>query len=95
MAKKPYNFRGHKFIYDHDNCEVKWVTKATQEDYEAVIRLPHIYEIIDGWSVLDSVGLSKENWKNREARDGYLGMWIDEIEEECRYILKTEFSDLF
>ena len=36
----------------------------------------------DGYIVLDSAGLSAENWKDREARDGYLTAWSNDLDAE-------------
>ena len=37
--------------------------------------------------VIDSVGLSRENWKNREARNEYLDGWIAEMYDSLDYLL--------
>ena len=45
----------------------------------------------DGYEVVDSIGLSRKNWDNVEARKEYLQMWNDELNEEAAY-LAEEFK---
>ena len=87
--------RGKKlFRYDYDNALVLWVFKATkneindnkewQEKYGK-----NLWDIDDdGYIEISSVGLGKVNWTNKDARDGYLDLWIDELEEESRWLAK-------
>lgn len=48
----------------------------------------YIGEIDGELEVLDSVGLSKENWDNKEARDEYLDEYIMDLNEEESYMTK-------
>ena len=36
----------------------------------------------DGYIVLDTIGLSRENWADKEARDSYLFGWCNDLDEE-------------
>ena len=44
----------------------------------------------NGMLEITSAGLSRENWENKESRAEYLGVWVDEIEEEAA-ILAADF----
>ena len=48
----------------------------------------YIGEIDEEIEILDSVGLSKENWDNKEARDEYLDQYIMDLNEEESYMTK-------
>lgn len=48
----------------------------------------YIGEIDREIEILDSVGLSKENWDNKEARDEYLDQYIMDLNEEESYMTK-------
>lgn len=48
----------------------------------------YIGEIDGEIEILDSVGLSKENWDNKEARDEYLDQYIMDLNEEENYMTK-------
>ena len=48
----------------------------------------YIGEIDGEIEILDSVGLSKENWDNKEARDEYLDQYIMDLNEEESYMTK-------
>lgn len=91
MKSKPYK-RGKKlFRYDFDHGVVEYIYKADKEmlqDNEEWMakRNKPLWEIDeDGYFIAECVGLRRENWKNKESRDGYLDQWIDEMEEEFRY----------
>ena len=45
----------------------------------------------DGFTDLMGVGLSKANWENKEAREEYLSMWSDDLDDETR-ILEKEYE---
>lgn len=48
----------------------------------------YIGEIDGEIEILDSIGLSKENWDNKEARDEYLDQYIMDLNEEESYMTK-------
>lgn len=93
MKSKAYKYGRKEFRYDYENGLVEWVTKATDEerkDNEEWMKKFNkpLWDIDeDGYIKIDSVGLSKENWKHKEMRDSYLGQWCDEIEEETRCLV--------
>lgn len=37
--------------------------------------------------IVDEVGLHKENWENREARNEYIDGWRAELDEELAYLI--------
>ena len=91
MKSKVYKLEGKLFRYNFDRCTVEYVAKAGEEELkdeaewmqkygEPLFGIGH-----DGYMVIDSIGLSRENWENREARDGYLSAWAADLEaESCR-----------
>lgn len=89
MKSKPYKLNGKLFRYDDENCLVEYIEKADPETVKAdeEWRADHqgrsLYGVgADGYIVLDTAGLSRENWKNREARDGYLSAWCNDLDAE-------------
>ena len=93
---KVYEKRGYSFRYDYDHAVVKLVSKASEDDLELNQKWTEkngrpLFDIDeDEYIECDSVGLSRENWDDKEAREEYLDGWIDEFEEEVSY-LAAEF----
>ena len=86
-----YNYKGKKFRYDYENCLVERVYKADKEmladneEWIAKYGKP-LFDIDEkGYEVIAAVGLSVENWRNKEVRNEYLDGWIWEMNEEVRY----------
>lgn len=71
-----YKYRGKEFAYDKDEALVILLFRDTDEEGEDA-----------PWREMDAVGLSKDNWKNKDARDGYLDTYIDERDEEFAYMM--------
>ena len=97
---KEYEKIGKKtFRYDEKNAIVEYVSKATPEMYAddeewfAKYGKPLWGIDDDGYIVLDSAGLSREHWKNRESRIEYLTEWTYEIEDEVAYLME-EFVEV-
>ena len=80
----PVRMNKKVFIYDRDDAVVCWVQKINKDtsDWEK----KHFGTINDTWLIIDSVGLGRDNWRNRETREMYLQQWCDEIEEECSFL---------
>ena len=79
------------FRYDYENALVEWVEKPSAEMLEdnKEWQAKHgrdLWDIVDSYVVIDSVGLRLENWKNKESRLEYLGNWADELSEECSWL---------
>lgn len=98
MKSKPYKMDGKLFRYDFDNAVVEYVYKADadtiaeEEEWKAAHDGRPLFGIDkDGYSVLDSAGLRRENWLNKEARDEYLSLWADELDEEYR-CMRADFE---
>lgn len=90
MKSKPYKLRGKLFRYDFDNGVVEYIAKADAETLasEAEWKAKHngnsLYGIgEDGYMILDSAGLNRENWKNKARRDEYLAEWAADLDEEA------------
>ena len=56
------------------NAEIEWEQKHGSQLYGVGA---------DGYIVLESAGLRKENWMNTATRKEYLSGWADELEEEA------------
>lgn len=90
-----YKVRDKLFQYDFDECMVYWVSKPNKdilEDNEEWMS-KHGHPLFpindDGYmDVTDGVGLAKSNWQDKEARNEYLEMWCDELDEESAILLK-------
>ena len=97
LKSNVYRYRGKLFRYDFDNAVVEYIYKASKEDIEdeeSWIR-EHgrpLFDIDDkGYIVVDSVGLSQKNWKNKAARDEYLYQYCVDLDEEAE-ALRREFE---
>lgn len=88
MKSKPYKLHGKLFRYDFDRRVVEYISKAGTEEIadEAEWKKKHGGELFgidgDGYIVLDTVGLSMDNWTNKGAREEYLAEWVFELDEE-------------
>ena len=86
---EPYKYGKKLFRYDYNERLVEWIHKPSedelndnkewQEKYQK-----DLWEIVDGYVVVDRVGLRMENWDNVESRKSYLQNWCDDIEEETQ-----------
>lgn len=90
MKSKPYKLRGKLFRYDFDNGVVEYIAKADAETLasEAEWKASHngasLYGIgADGYIVLATAGLSRDNWKKKACRNEYLAGWADDLDEEA------------
>lgn len=88
MKSRVYKLDGKLFRYNFDCCTVEYVTKAGKDELkdEAEWIQNHGKPLFgidhDGYMVIDSIGLSRENWENREARDDYLHGWSQDLDAE-------------
>lgn len=80
------------FRYDDARCVVQYVDKATPDMYEDDREWMEKYGKPlwgidgDGYIVLDSVGLSREHWNDKDSRIEYLTEWTWEIADEVSYL---------
>lgn len=88
MKSKPYRYQKKLFRYDFDNCVVEYIAKATKEQIGEEIEWEQkhgsqLYGIdADGYMVLATAGLRKENWTRKAVRDEYLFEWCIDLDEE-------------
>lgn len=87
MKSKVYKLDGKMFRYNFDRSTVEYVAKAGKEELkdEAEWMQKHgepLFGIDHDGYMIDSIGLSRENWENREARDGYLHGWAQDLDTE-------------
>lgn len=97
-----YKFRNYMFMYDKENSIVYSVAKMgakerkNNEEWLINYNKPLFETDPSGnYILLNSVGLRRENWSNKEVRDEYLAGWCSELDEELAYwmnILKDEFG---
>mgnify|MGYP003571350182 CR=1 FL=1 len=93
MKSKPVKINGKLFRYDYENSVVEYIYKPSPEEIadNAEWETRHGYPLyhVDetGYEVLDSIGLRRENWDNRETRMEYLHGWAEELEEETRCMM--------
>jgi len=91
MKKQIYKRGKRTFRYDFDRAVVEYVAKADPEMLEDNAEWQakygkNLWDIDDdGYMVVDSAGLSRANWKNKESRNYYLDEWNYELDEECAY----------
>lgn len=82
-----YRRGGKCFRYDFQSCVVQLVHKAGKEELAdnaqwMTERGKPLWDIDEsGYMVADTVGLSPENWLNKEAWDEYLDEWLFELDE--------------
>lgn len=91
---KPYKLEGKLFRYDFDQSIVEYIAKAEKEDLEneAEWKREHAGQPLcgidaDGYMVLDTIGLSAENWRNKEARDDYLRGLCFDLDEQAACLM--------
>lgn len=97
---KPYAYKrgGRWFRYNGETSEVEWCAKATEEEYREnknwIRKFGEPLWKIDEYGLMTvcSAGLHRSNWLNKEARDEYLDVWNEQIEEECNAISAAELS---
>lgn len=88
MKSKPYKLSGKLFRYDFDQSVVERIYKAgaeevaDNEEWMEKYGKPLFDIDADGYVVVTTVGLHKDNWKNKEARDEYLHEWAFDLDEE-------------
>jgi hypothetical protein len=73
---KHYNVKGRLYRYNYEACELEWISW-----FDSVFEGDELVEVkLDEPMVIDSIGLSPENWKDNPE------YWIDcyaaEVEEE-------------
>lgn len=90
-----YKVRDKLFQYDFDECMVYWVSKPNkdilEDNDEWMSKHGHpLFPINDDgyMDVTDGVGLAKSNWQDKEARNEYIEMWCDELDEENAILLE-------
>ena len=79
MKSNPYKLNGKLFRYNFDTCVVEYIQKADQETMQEDAEWKRNH---DGYIILETIGLSRENWKDKEARDGYLSVWCNDLDAE-------------
>lgn len=91
-----YKRDGFSFRYNFDRCLVEYVSKASKEELADNEEWQqkygrNLWDIDEnGYIVIDAVGLRPENWKNKEARDGYLDEWIFDLREAVAWEMKFD-----
>lgn len=87
---KVYEQDGKLFRYNYDDAVVEYVYKATEDDKaeEAEWKEKYgssLYHIdSDGYAVINSIGLHRDNWEHEGLRREYIAQWIADLDEELR-----------
>lgn len=77
-----------KFRYDYENHVVEYVFKPTKKQIaeNEAEKMESGYDFLKvdekGYSVITTIGLREENWKNKGVREEYLAEWSAELDEE-------------
>lgn len=89
MKTQIYRFRGKIFRYRFDDAVVEYIAKADAEmiaDDEEWKKTHNGRSLLDidqdGYIVLATAGLRKENWTRKAVRDEYLFGWCIDLDEE-------------
>ena len=85
MKSAIYKFNDRKFRYDYDRCLVEYGFIAETEDDIEIFGAKELGDFV----LVDEIGLSKENWDNKEVRDEYLMEYCYRLEEEINWLLDT------
>lgn len=80
----PVKYNNRTYIYDRDECLLCWVSKLTKDEEYNKLMFDRV--INDKWGVVDEIGLSREGWKDKDSRMGYIAQWDYDIECECAYL---------
>ena len=84
MKSNPVKVSGKLFRYDFDRSVVEYIIKADAEIEWEQKHGSQLYGVgADGYIVLASAWLRKENWMNTATRKEYLSGWAYELEEEA------------
>lgn len=87
------------FLYDEEKATVYYVAPATEEEkkdneeWQEKYGKNHwpLWDFINhngkDYTIITYAGLSRENWKNKEAREEYLSEWLLELDEEIKYMI--------
>lgn len=105
MKSKIYRLNGKQFRYNFENSTVQYIQKAAKETVrrEEMRKQSHEEGNLcskgdNEYIVLDSIGLSRENWENLEARKEYISAWCNDLDEEMDAMVddfvRYEFSYL-
>ena len=95
MLKKsaPYKLDGKLFRYNFTTSSVEYIEKAATKDIASEKNSMKVHKGnspldigTDGYMVIDTIGLSRENWNDREARNAYLEGWSSDLDEETSYL---------
>lgn len=88
MKSKPYKFYGKLFRYDFDLCIVEYIAKAGPEEvadnaeWLQTHKKPLFNIDADGYMVISSIGLYKDNWTKKIVRDEYLSEWCFDLDDK-------------
>lgn len=83
-----------EFRYNRDHAIVEYVCKATPDMYADDAEWMEKFNRPlwgidkDGYVVLDSAGLSREHWDDKESRIEYLTSWGYDIDSETNYLVE-------
>lgn len=95
MKSKPYAYKGRLFRYDFDNATVECISKADEEMLKDNEEWQAKYGKVlwdidaDGYTIIATIGLRRDNWKKKAVRDEYLSEWCFELDEEAAILAEN------
>lgn len=85
MKSAIYEICNRKFRYNYDDCLVEYGFIAETEDDINIFGANELGEFV----IADEIGLSKEHWEDKEARDEYLMEYCYGLDMEIDWLLDT------
>lgn len=90
---RTYKVGKDMFRYNYEKSLLEWVCKPTadmlEDNKECQAEMgKDLWDIVDGYAVIDSIGLRRDNWK--DSPKYWCERYADEIREECAWIARYE-----
>lgn len=84
-----YKVETKRFRYNHEESRLEWISPVNKETEELNAEWMRdfgkpMFDIVDGYVLNDSIGLSEDNWK--ESPKYWCEEYAYELDEECAYL---------
>jgi hypothetical protein len=96
MTKTAYRFeyegKTRLFLYEEKTATLYYVSKTTKEEitdneeWQSKYNKP-LFDTIGEYTIIDSIGLSIDNWKNKDVRNEYLYEYCTQLDDDLQYML--------
>lgn len=88
VYKFKYEGKTRYFFYDEEEAIVYHAYKLSKQELaEREPWMDKYTTVVDGYELMDGVGLRRENWKNKAVRDEYLAEYCWELDEEMECLM--------